>query len=132
METMERFKRTMKDVNRMAKEDAEASLETDYTFNPDCGMTEFRGPSGRCEECKDGQVQDNWNSACISVGANPGAKDGEYYLGTILNGKYHGMGEYRWENGDRMSGNFFEGQLMGWGQKYFNNGSKYEGDFQDG
>ena len=58
--------------------------------------------------------------------------DGDSYEGEMKDGKYHGMGTYRWGNGNVYTGEYVNGVRQGKGKFAFASGSSYEGEWKNG
>ena len=58
--------------------------------------------------------------------------DGDSYEGEMKDGKYHGMGTYRWGNGNVYTGEYVNGVRQGNGKFAFASGSSYEGEWKNG
>lgn len=58
--------------------------------------------------------------------------DGDSYEGEMKDGKYHGMGTYRWGNGNIYTGEYVNGVRQGNGKFAFASGSSYEGEWKNG
>lgn len=59
-------------------------------------------------------------------------KDNTSYEGTLVNGKFSGMGIYSNLKGDKFTGNFVDGSLTGAGKWTGADGGQYDGNFKDG
>lgn len=49
------------------------------------------------------------------------------YAGHWINGKFEGLGEYWYDNGDYYEGNFHNGKKSHFGRMWYNDGSFYQG-----
>ena len=58
--------------------------------------------------------------------------DGDSYEGEMKDGKYHGMGTYRWGNGNVYTGEYVNDVRQGKGKFAFASGSSYEGEWKNG
>ena len=58
-------------------------------------------------------------------------KNGERYVGQIINGLKEGKGSFYFISGDRYEGDFRNNKREGKGIYYYNNGNRYEGDFRN-
>lgn len=56
--------------------------------------------------------------------------NGDVYLGCYFRGKRHGLGVYRYKNGNgaRYGGDWYLSTKCGWGTMYFPDGSQYTGN----
>jgi hypothetical protein len=64
-------------------------------------------------------------------GRNP-AQEGERYVGSMKDGKFHGKGTYSWSDGRKYEGDWVEDKRTGKGIYIAkNNAFRYEGDFVD-
>lgn len=55
-----------------------------------------------------------------------------YYVGDFRNGKRHGTGTYRWNDGDIYYGHWVNGERTGYGIYEYDDGAVYEGGFETG
>ena len=73
------------------------------------------------------------SSIRIAIIAKPKLNSGEVYEGEYVNGKMHGQGFFKWNEGqyegDSYNGNFFEGYRHGKGMYIYNNGNIYDGEW---
>ncbi|KAJ0981048.1 hypothetical protein J5N97_009303 [Dioscorea zingiberensis] len=58
--------------------------------------------------------------------------DGSCYVGEFKCGVKHGLGYYRFRNGDRYAGEYFGDKIHGFGVYHFANGHCYEGSWHEG
>ena len=54
------------------------------------------------------------------------------YTGSVKNGKFHGQGQYRWNDGKTYVGAYLMDLKDGYGVFYLVDGSRYEGYWKDG
>lgn len=59
-------------------------------------------------------------------------KEGDIYIGQIINKKMVGKGLYHYSNGDIYIGDFENNTFNGFGVYCFSNGERYEGNFRNG
>lgn len=90
----------------------------------------------RADSCNvlDSLVSEKYEGECVDSMANGfGRASGKsIYIGEFLNGKKHGIGLFKWPNGESVEVEWKNDRCDGKGIYYWLDGSRYEGSFKNG
>ena len=96
-----------------------ASVNSSFSFCPSCG--------NKLSGCDSDSPVPVFTSMRIESSSLSGMRG--FYEGYALDGKPHGKGKVKWDNGDTYDGEWKNGLKEGYGVYQWSNGDRYEGEW---
>lgn len=109
------------DKNLINRYGAAATAQLGREIDNSCKVSDRDVSAWYSGECKDSVA----NGQGTAIGR-------DRYVGSFVDGKKHGAGEYFWHNGDYYHGDYKQDQITGKGTFIWTFGDRYEGEFVNG